>query len=296
MTIRELINEELSEFILSEKMSKEQQEAGQREMMNRSTVFTRLKEYLDNKWNGKDSPLNKYQLKQKLNEYRRFEEIKKIGKNSRNKTDKNVKAYITKSFGKKPEWQIEKGYTRFTSTNAFAPNNKEDEPKISYLKSKERIKNSPFQINSEEEKIVSIFNKYELEHEYGHLYNWLKKYIISGKLEPLINTLDKNKIEASKNEGKADNYAFNNLYRKDRRALLKDSNLSYNELKISSKLFNRIKDIEEIKKLYAENKITLEQAKSMFSSYIDKLYKNGMFKEAKNIISILNSIGKEGKK
>lgn len=296
MTVRELINEELSEFILNEKMTKEQQESGQREMMNRNTVFTRLKEYLDNKWNSKNSPLNKYQLKQKLNEYRRFEEIKKIGKNSRNKTDKNVKTYITKTFGKKPEWQIEKGSTRFTSTSAFIPKNKEDEPKISYLKSKERIKNSPFQINSEEEKIVSIFNKYELEHEYGHLYNWLKKYIISGKLEPLINTLDKNKIEASKSEGKADNYAFNNLYRKDRRVLLKDSNLSYNELKISSKLFNRVKDIEEIKKLYAENKITLEQAKSMFSSYIDKLYKNGMFKEAKNIISILNSIGKEGKK
>lgn len=283
-------------LVLVEKMSKEQQEAGQREMMNRNTVFTRLKEYLDNKWNGKDSPLNKYQLKQKLNEYKRFEEIKKIGKNSRNKTDKNVKAYITKSFGKKPEWQIEKGENKMTYNSNNIPIIYQNNKNIP-VGSKLETWNTTY--NFENQIIIDVYNKLLAEHEYGHLYDWLKKYIETGKKERLSGTGNKNKTAASKEEGEADKYAFNNVYRKDRRDFLKHTEYTTKDLKADSENFSKMPyvDIEDeynkIKNGFYKDPNKLVNKINDVKNYTRGLYNSGKYNNADNIIKTLNSIEKE---
>ena len=66
-------------------------------------------------------------------------------------------------------------------------------------------------------------------HEQGHLYNYLIQAIEKGTVQPvgtaMFNFSEKDKKDVNDSEVGANAYALDNMYRKDRREFLKNSNV-----------------------------------------------------------------------
>ena len=89
-------------------------------------------------------------------------------------------------------------------------------------------------------------------HEYGHLYNFLKDFIETGKAE-IVDTLSANRKDRKDridSEGKANAYALENMYRKDRRELIKNSDLNNERIKKAKESLKKEDGVYNIKDDY----------------------------------------------
>ena len=111
--------------------------------------------------------------------------------------------------------------------------------------------------NLEKKEIRDNIRKFIIYHEYGHLYEFLKDFIETGKAE-IIDTQTARPSEVIDNEGKANAYAIDNMYRKDRRELLKNSSFEKTDK------LDRLKDAYKKSKTFEKTRKSIEKEKSYF--------------------------------
>lgn len=216
MTVRELINEELSEFILNEKMTKEQQEAGQREMIELNKLrnpISRLRDYLFNKWKGYKTE----DLPKKKIEKERLTEILKSCLKNRAKTKEEAIKFLKNTVGFEPVWET---LLNKDGINGFGKTKNNENEKLYF--DKEVINNSiiaaGFDFSKNEEELRKQINYFMVMHEMGHLYEFLKRYIETGekKYIPTNTTTSRKTLSTKRSEGLANAHAIDTMYRKDR--------------------------------------------------------------------------------
>jgi hypothetical protein len=231
--------EELVNYYLLEKISKAQQEAGQREMEKENIKpFVQLKKYLFNKWENKK--LNKEQRIQKRMEYWRFNYLIELSKEFLAESDPKSQHYLKNITGSYLDWlagpsdlvlgdKEESGIVRGNDEKvpAFMSVGRPS------LKNKEEI-GGGFKFKIDGKKIRKCIRKLIVLHEYGHLYEFLKEVIETGESD-IVDTLHDSTDKVVDSEGKANAYALDNMYRKDRRELLKNSGLKKTDLDNSEK-------------------------------------------------------------
>jgi len=268
---KQVFEETLLDTII-EGISNEQKEIAQRALSKKNMqVAIQLREYLNNKW--KNNKKSKEDFNQAKSEYERLFFITKKIAELGSKSDKQIKKYLDEVIGIVPQWLTVKSNSDDSSFEQAA--NKETRVALATGEIN-NIKPGDFRIGKVEDKKLEKIIRQEIAlHEYGHLFNWLKKYIVTGEIPKLEDTMElaKNgKYEEIENlEGKANAYAIDNIYRKDRRELLKKSD-GYRNLDKS------IKSVRDERK-GKQTKLTLAD-----------LYRYGANKESKTLNPTLKSI------
>ena len=103
-----------------------------------------------------------------------------------------------------------------------------------------------------------------LLHEYGHLFEIFKYYILTGDIK-IINTLTASIEDIEASEGKANVFAIDNMHRKERRELLKQAE-------------TKLKDFEE-----SEKKLRPENLKREMIINLNDIYRSGTLKKFKKV-------------
>lgn len=219
-------SKKISEYLL-EGISKEQKEIAQRAMAKKEIeILPKLKNYLDNKWKNKSSK----DYKQMELEYARLNFIIKAYSDISKESNTDIANYVKNVTEVEPQWFINKGKSNAT----FLDSNNQPRIIIANDKDINKIKPLDYAIsNNNAKKISKIIRQEIILHEYGHLYDFLKMLIDTGEAY-ITDTLrdDANKVIES--EEKANAFAIDNMYRKDRRKLLSVS--SYSTGKLSGNL------------------------------------------------------------
>ena len=235
--------EELVNYYLLEKISKEQQEKGQREIEKENIKpFVQLKKYLFNKWENKK--LNKEQRIQKRLEYCRLNYLIEMSKEFLVQSNKKSQQYLKNITGNYLDWLAGSSDLIFGTKEKSAIVRGDGEKTPAFmsvgrpsLKNKEEISNGlKFKISNK--KIRKNIRKLIVLHEYGHLYEFLKDAVEAGEGD-IVDTLSASTDKVVDSEGKANAYAVDNMYRKDRRELLKNSGLTNKDLDNSEKIINK---------------------------------------------------------
>ena len=268
---KQIFEETLLNTIL-EGVSKEQKEIAQRAMAKEDMkIAVQLKKYLDNKWKN-----NKKDLKQAKLEYGRLFLITKKIAEFGSKSDPEMKEYLNKVMGMAPQWLT---YKSNDDTSKFVVDKSNSKPPRVMLATGKINDIAPRDFdfdNLEDSKIEKLVRQGTALHEYGHLYDWLKEYIETGKVENFQGTMDLVRDgkyeELEKREGVANAYFIDNTYRKDRRELLKNS-------KGFKDLDKSIKAVNDERKKVEGTKLTLTD-----------LYRYGTNEESKTLNPTLKSI------
>lgn len=260
----EINNKELA---LLEAISKEQKEAGQREMAKKELdVFYRLRSYFHDKWNNKKIK-TKEEYEQKRKEFTLLNHFVNLGLEEAKLNNKDVNSYLTNVLDTKPTaWKTVGGDNNsLNQEDGQLPYFKINAPKFSSEYTKDDM---GFRTNTKE--IRKNIRKFIVMHEYGHLYNFLKNVIETGK-GYIVDTIEDDPIEVIDSEDKANAYAIDNMYRKDIRNLLKNSKTN--------------------KKDFAEAAERLKKIDNGY--YLKDLYKVGTAIHSKKLKKYLDSIEKE---
>ena len=204
---------------MNEAISKAQQEMSQREMAKRDLdPFVRLKRYFMNKWHN--TGING--LKNKKIEIERYKEIIRDSVKESKLTSPELKDFLKKEMGFNPKLQVIKPDEK--NRNAFGYDDETD--KKFMMIDKDNIRNTTssagliFYDNNE---IKDIIAKFIIGHEYGHLYDFMKRYIETG-IKMTVPTMARTPEEydaTKKSEARASKFSIYNMYRKDRWELLK---------------------------------------------------------------------------
>ena len=240
--------------ILMEAITPEQKEKGQR-VMNQKAIepFEKIRNYLVNKWKNRKKTKEDY--KKKKEEFLRYNIIIELLKDNKleSKKTKDVDNYVKNITGEKPKIITYKN-KNFSGLVA----DYQGLPKLVLRTEVDEYSNGLKFSNLEKKEIRDNIRKFIIYHEYGHLYEFLKDFIETGQAE-IIDTQTARPSEVIDNEGKANAYAIDNMYRKDRRELLKNSEPDennqyskryYDGLKKHSKTYQKIKDSIEKEKSY----------------------------------------------
>lgn len=230
--------------LITEARTKEQQEIGQREMAKKSLEpINKIKEYFFSKWD------NLHDVKQKSFEKKRYNEVLQSLKSI--EIDKDIGNYIKNVTGKYPE----SSFVGRDVVNHFVELYK-GIPAIG-LSTEEQKNINGINFNNDKKEIRKLVRQFIILHEYGHLYDYLKQYIETGEYK-IIDTIFGDKDEVTNSESDANNYAFNSIYRKDRRKLLVNSDLTKEKI-------NKAKDELNSKEGY--HKSSQYIAKSKYFKY-----------------------------
>ena len=240
--------------ILMEAITPEQKEKGQR-VMNQKAIepFEKIRNYLVNKWENRRKTKEDY--KKKKEEFLRYNIIIELLKDNKleSKKTKDADNYVKNITGEKPKIITYKN-KNFSGLVA----DYQGLPKLVLRTEVDEYSNGLKFSNLEKKEIRDNIRKFIIYHEYGHLYEFLKDFIETGKAE-IIDTQTARHSEIIDNEGKTNAYAIDNMYRKDRRELLKNSEPDennqyskryYDDLKKHSKTYQKIKDSIEKEKSY----------------------------------------------
>ena len=240
--------------ILMEAITPEQKEKGQRVMKQKAIEpFEKIRNYLVNKWKNRKKTKEDY--KKKKEEFLRYNIIIELLKDNKleSKKTKDVDNYVKNITGEKPKIITYKN-KNFSGLVA----DYQGLPKLVLRTEVDEYSNGLKFSNLEKKEIRDNIRKFIIYHEYGHLYEFLKDFIETGQAE-IIDTQTARPSEVIDNEGKANAYAIDNMYRKDRRELSKNSEPDennqyskryYDGLKKHSKTYQKIKDSIEKEKSY----------------------------------------------
>ena len=254
------------DFVLYEAVSKEQKEAGQREMWKlEQNVINKVEKYFNRKWADIKN------LKNKKIEKERLEDLKKYFKKYE-PSEKTIK-WFKEKIGIKPEFPI----GSISNPNSNSPGGVEGHRLFTTFVRDFNVKNitgenrylNGFDFTEENaKKFENIIWKFIIMHEQGHLYNYLIQAIEKGTVQPIgtamFNFSEKDKKDVNDSEVGANSYALDNMYRKDRREFLKNSNV-----KEAEKL-ERLKDaytkgLSNKSKTYKKTKDSIEKEKRYFN-------------------------------
>ena len=269
-----LFEEDVAETIL-EGVSKEQKEIAQRAMAKENMkILNRLKNYLDNKWKNKKKTKEDYLQARK--EYGRLTNIIKNFTAVSSASDSEIKSYLKNVIGEVPQWITLKSNN---NQSGFAQNSSSAIPKVILSTGKvDDIKPIDYGFKNTDDKKLRVLIRQEIAlHEYGHLFDFLVKVIETGFVPEPKDTkslfLNKKLQELENLEGKANDYALSNMYRKDRRELLKNSSLDYKE-----EVKNKNK-IDQVKNGTYDGKVG-----------VSEVYRSGTFNNSKALRKTLKSI------
>lgn len=220
MKFKEALN--ITENLILEKMTKEQQELGQREMNKvYSEPFNKLINWFNNLWEDKQKTKEYYIQRNRIKILKKYlEETEKF-------SDKQAQDYLKYINGHYP-----KILTKSSTENKISTLRK-NQPYLSINKDT-KIKDgnysftSGFAFETNNDKFLELcLKRFIVLHEYGHLFNFFKDFVIKGEAK-IIDTLFDNEQEVKYSEGKANDYAIANSYRKDILKMLYSSDL-YNK-------------------------------------------------------------------
>lgn len=223
LNAKNYLNEYDIDYLISEAMTKEQKEAGQREINKKHlNPFFQLEKYLNDKW------IKEKDIRKKAIEKKRFNEI--LQKLKSPEVDKDTYNYVKNVLGTVPNITLGKD-----SENHFIELAK-GVPAIG-LSTKEQEYVNGIRFNINDKKIRKNVRQFIILHEYGHLFEYLKRFVEDGKFE-VIDTFDRDIEKVTKSESDANTYALNNMYRKDRREMLKNSDLSKKKIDYAKEELN----------------------------------------------------------
>ena len=261
-------------ILIIEKITKEQKEKGQRAIADEElNVFYQLRKWIQKRWAKKVS--SKEELLQKKEEFNRLNYLLKLGEEISTESDKDISNYIKNITNNKPEWLALKSQQKNFTGGLI-----QQDGSLPYLvfgtSTLPKNKTSTdFGIKTDNKKLRKIIRKCVILHEYGHLFEFLKSVIITGE-GSITDTINDPYPKIIDSEGKANAYAIDNIYRKDRRELLKNS-----EGYTKKELEKSFKNVSELKK-GNKSKTT-----------IFDLYKVGTATNSKKLKPTLDSIEKE---
>jgi hypothetical protein len=240
------LEEQIESDILLEKLTQEQKKKSAEEVSKFYLEPIRvLKAYLDKKWNKK---ITEEEIKQKRLEYLRYntivkkliDEFKEVG------DEEDSKEFVKSITGMTNGWIVR-------TDDGFKVMPPIYGKEISIIKVptySKKLGSFDFEFNKKADK-KDIANL-SYRHELGHIFNYLKQYIETGKGD-IVGTIDALKNgEYEKlvdSEGKANAYVVDNMNRFKRRELLKNSELSNEKLQDSKKKFEE-GNIEKLSQLY----------------------------------------------
>ena len=138
---------------------------------------------------------------------------------------------------------------------------------VKHISEKDRYLNGFDFTEKQAKENENIIWKFIIMHEQGHLFEYLKNLIETGTIRQ-VSTSDfqfsqKDKQNVNDSEAGANAYAIDNMYRKDRRELLKNSSFEktdkLNRLKDAYK-----KDLDKKSKTFEKTRKSIEKEKSYF--------------------------------
>ena len=240
------LEEQIESDILLEKLTQEQKKKSAEEVSKFYLEPIRvLKVYLDKKWNKK---ITEEEIKQKRLEYLRYnaivkkliDEFKEVG------DEEGSKEFVKSITGITNGWIVRTD----DGLKVMPPIYGKEIPIIKVPTYSKKLGSFDFEFNKKADK-KDIANL-SYRHELGHIFNYLKQYIETGKGD-IVGTIDALKNgEYEKlvdSEGKANAYVVDNMNRFKRRELLKNSELSNEKLQDSKKKFEE-GNIEKLSQLY----------------------------------------------
>ena len=220
----EMFLNEYDIICLVEGRTKEQQEKGQREMAKQALeLLYIIKEFFLKRWySGRN-------VKRNALEKTRYNEILKSLKSIQ--MHKDIREYVKNVTGKDPEsCSMGKYFQNCLVELARGV------PVIGLDREEHEYANGiKFNLNSKQ--MRKNVRQFIILHEYGHLFDYFKHYIITGKYK-ITGTFGGKKEEITDSESSANNYALKNMYRKDRRELLKNSDLSKEKIEDAKRDLN----------------------------------------------------------
>jgi len=273
---------------LLEHITQEQKKKGAKEMAKQflDPVFI-LNSYLKQKWNNR--LLTKKEAYQKRLEFIRFKKLVERIMVEFGITKYKESEYVPKITGKANNWLVVDG----NNYQTYFPQDDNIErqiPQIDIIKNpnKKQLGSIDFGFKNKTGENKKRIEEFTYRHELGHVFDYLRKYVESEKLD-LTSTIDAikkgnfNKLADS--EGKANAYALDGLDRFTRRELLKNSSINRRTLdrdKTALEIDNAIKNNPE-----ASN------GKKQRIKKATQIYRAGTEKHSKTINKTLNSIEKE---
>ena len=201
--------------------------------------INKIKKYFFNKWD------NLHDVKQKSLEKKRYNEVLQSLKSI--EIDRDIGNYIKNVTGKYPE----SSFIGRDVVNHFVELYK-GIPAIG-LNTEEQKNINGISFNNDKKEIRKLVRQFIILHEYGHLYNYLKQYIETGEYK-IVDTMFGNKDEVTNSESDANNYTFNNIYRKGRRELLANSDLTKEKINNAKDELNRGKEYHKSSQYIAKSK------------------------------------------
>ncbi len=263
---------------INEAVTPEQKEAGQREMWKiEQNVINKIDNYFNKKWSKIEN------LKNKKEEKKRIDDLKKYFKSYEPNED-SIK-WFKEKIGTSPKMPI-----------SIVDNDKSSNPggvdglrlqttfvknfNVKNIVGKNRYLNGFDFKGSDLKKVENTIWKFIIMHEQGHLFNYLVQLIETGTVRPvgtaMFNFSENDKKDVNDSESSTNAYAIDNMYRKDRRELIKNSDLD--------KTYSN-KDLKK----YMENRKGEERDYKDF----DKIMKVGTRRHSKKLRKVLKSIEKE---
>ena len=254
-----------TDFLLFEAVSKEQKEAGQREMWKlTNNVIYKLERYFEKKWSNPKNLKNKKIEKERLEEYKKYF-------NKYEPSEKTIKFYKDK-MGSKPNFPIstiEKEDSK--SPAGFYPYNLQtlfvSNFDVKHISEKDKYLNGFDFTEKQAKENENIIWKFIIMHEQGHLFEYLKNLIETGTIRQ-VSTADfqfsqKDKQNVNDSEAGANAYAIDNMYRKDIRELLKNSSFEKTD-KLDRLKDAYKKDLDKKSKTFEKTRKSIEKEKSYF--------------------------------
>ena len=261
-------------LFLIEQRTKEQQEKGQRAIANEElNVFYQLRKWIKDRWSKKISTKEEYC--QKKEEFERFNYLLSLGKEIAKYSDKDINNYVKNITNNNTEWLTLKNTSKNSAGGLIQPDGELPYLVFAAPNLSKNKTSTDFGIKTNTKNLRKIIRKQIIMHEYGHLFEFLKSVIITGEGK-VADTIENDPKEVIDSEGKANAYAIDNMYRKDRRELLKNSE-GYTKDEIR-KSFERVND--------------LKRGKDTKTTVFD-LYKTGTAMNSKTLKKTLDSIEKE---
>ena len=263
----ELINN--FDLELLEARTKRQQELGEFEMAKKELdPIYKIRNYVKNKWTNR--PKTKEEYKKMKEEFLRLQYIISVASELILKNDKRMEQYIKDISKVEPKWDI-----RGNRVDQFTQDKYSKYPYIT-INTDLFYYGNGFKVDDKNLADKKVLKRFIINHEYGHLYEYLKKFIEGDNNPKIVDTMNGDTKEVLDSEGKANAYAFDNMSRKQRMDFIKRT-------KENKESFN--KSNKNIKK-------SLDEKSDILAS---DLYKAGLSKHSKTLEKTLDSIEKENK-
>lgn len=221
------------EILLQEKITHQQKIEGSRGMdsVNYNPIV-QLGLAFNERWEiQKNRKLTKEDIRQRLEESRRYKDLIELSKKMRKDSDGEVQEYLKKIIGDKIPWLALKSDIRNTSYLNKEPGHWPFLYIADFPIKKEGANINGFVVREPDEKIKRIMKKLILSHEYGHLFHFLNRYVITGRFPLLADTIYGTTQEVVDSEGEANAYALDNMNKYDRREFLKKTDTKQSDLK-----------------------------------------------------------------